>query len=783
MTERKLSPWESLYVAAERLIPPCAIQMLLTVEGEVDIELFRQQEKHVFEWDQSESILKTPLQEPGGAEIWVGKNQILFRVSHVLMDGRGALIWMRRIFKSLRGEPVGELDNRLTAQDLLTAVQSAKEGGGYQFANIPDSRKYFFQTKRITTARSNLLSKMAARIPEYFELESARIMVPVDLRRYVPEITHMGNLSAPIFLEVPKGIAWQKVQEQLLMRLFEKQELAQDRSLDGFLKLAPQWVIRSVLKSLLKWQDFKKSYRASAIISDFGKVNLSDFSTEIMKAVSLRAHPVHTGLVPLSIAMVDCGTHTEMGLACAEGDGLAQKCERFLDDLGGLVDFFEMRVRKTPDQIAVVCEDRQLTYRELDEKSKALEDERPIVAFSLPRTEQALIRILTILKSGAAYLPIDPEYPEERKNLMGPTFAEATAGKDLAYVLYTSGSTGQPKGVMIGHESLANYLLWARDFYHIEPKTRFGLFTSLSFDLSVSSLFLSLLWGNGVEIFPGQFDFEQIARITDSAGVNALKLTPTHLEYFCRLKMPADKFKRLIVGGEQFKASLAQKAQDLFGEACQIYNEYGPTEATVGCISYYDEHLDSVVMPIGKPMRGAEIYLINSEIYIAGDCLALGYLNQPELTREKFVLLPNQQRAYRTGDLGRIENGLWFFEGRVDAQIKIKGCRIEPAEIEEAMLTHPQVLQARVMGEEQSLVAYYVAAGELDGLVLKAYLREKLPSYLIPNLALQVHEISMSVHGKTQGALDSLQMLELMAELSADKKISPEDLQAIIRAC
>ena len=809
MPAQSISPWDSLYLIGESLIPPCAIQQLLTFEQPIEFESFKNLSESIYEWDQSEFIFKQPLKNTRKPEIWVGKNQILFRVSHAVMDGRGSLIWMRQIFKSLQGESINPTDNRLIVQDLIT---HSKQISHINFPGITNSKKYFFQTKLIKNSRSHLMAKIASRIPEYFGLDSARIMIPVDLRRYVPEITHTGNLSAPIFLDILKNNSWQEIQQQLLSKLAEKQELYQDLSFDFILKHAPGWVIKTILNTMLKLRYFM----AHAIISDLGKINLAEFSTSEIKAISFKPYPVHTGMIPLSIILADCGAHTEIVLSCSEGQGIFEKAKAFLDDLGGVLDFFETRVRKTPNQIAVICEDRELTYEELNQipPDPPFSKGGNLISFSRPRTEQALIQILQILKSGNAYLPIDPDYPEERCNFILEDSQNCPPIPNLAYVLYTSGSTGTPKGVMVSHESLANYLLWARDFYQINSNTRFGLFTSLSFDLSVSSLFLSLLFGNGVEIFPGQFNIEQIQKIANSPKINALKLTPTHLEYFCRFELAENKFERIIIGGEQLTKNLAQKAQNLFGNSCQIYNEYGPTEATVGCVAHaYHDSESNLVVSIGKAIRGTQINLINNEIYISGDCLALGYLNQPELTQEKFVFLPNKTLAYRTGDLARFENGLLFYEGRVDNQLKIKGFRVEPAEIEEAILSHPEVKQAQIIGQDQMLLAYYVSDSHLDNLFLKNYLKQKLPPYLVPNKLEQVDEIAMAISGKAvvcrpkrRGKIqdqiaeilnidpesiteqanfydlggDSLKMLELISELSVFRKLNQDEIRAII---
>ena len=328
-----------------------------------------------------------------------------------------------------------------------------------------------------------------------------------------------------------------------------------------------------------------------------------------------------------------------------------------------------------------------------------------IVGIMMERSIEMIIGILGILKAGGAYLPIDPEYPQERIDYMLKDSAakllvitnnkeSEKVGKwegekvhleeisnfpksssypfthlpsyfqsslNLAYIIYTSGSTGRPKGVMISHRNVVNYNCWAIKQYAREQKVSFPFFTSLSFDLTVTSIFTPLLSGNRVIIYEWEIAEILIGKIIEENRVEVLKLTPSHLKLIL-LDPGIDHFilwdgekkshiKQIIVGGELLETGLARGIVEKFNSEVAIYNEYGPTEATVGCMIYefspQKNFRESV--PIGTPCANTRIYLLDKnkkpvpigvpgEIYISGDGVARGYLNRPELTAEKFII-------------------------------------------------------------------------------------------------------------------------------------------------
>ncbi|EDY83629.1 ExsB family [Verrucomicrobiia bacterium DG1235] len=399
----------------------------------------------------------------------------------------------------------------------------------------------------------------------------------------------------------------------------------------------------------------------------------------------------------------------------------------------------------TPDRIALRQQSKTLTYKELWDQVEASArclNSRGIgpescVALIMPRSQETILSILAVLRAGAAYIPIDPTYPEERiakiladsgANCHIKSFSELLDGNkrselppfpksgDLAYVIYTSGSTGQPKGVEIEHRGLVDYIDWAEREYVRGEQLTYPLFTSLSFDLTVTSLFLPLVTGGELVVYP-QTSAEVDSAVIDVINENTvdfIKLTPSHLSLLKQLDLKRSRISRLVLGGEDLKLSLASTIAAQFGHPVELYNEYGPTECVVGCMIHrFDPTSDFAnesSVPIGRPADHVSLYLLNDrlqpvpegapgELCIARNGIARGYRNDPEKTALSFVANPYRpgERLYRTGDLARFSaKGVMTYLGRIDKQVKISGHRIELGEIEATLLRHPSVRNAFV---------------------------------------------------------------------------------------
>ncbi len=417
---------------------------------------------------------------------------------------------------------------------------------------------------------------------------------------------------------------------------------------------------------------------------------------------------------------------------------------------------FEDQVEKTPDNIAVESKDKRLTYKELNEKANQLArllrkkgvGSETTVSILLETSIDVPVAILAVLKAGGTYLPIGFEFPEERVNYMlndsktkillsrkslvegksfqcpiidldeedvyagdGKNLAPVTDVKSLAYIIYTSGTTGQPKGVMIEHQGLVNYICWASRKYVNKDQLNFALFTSISFDLTVTSIFTPLITGNTIIVHGGIDKSLYIEEVIEDSRVGIVKLTPSHLKLIRGKEVKNTSIKRLIVGGEDLKSDLARDIYNNFDRKVEIFNEYGPTETVVGSMIYqfnpgYDQRLS---VPIGVPIANTQVYLLNKhsqsipagvvgELYVGGDGVARGYLHNPGMTTEKFI--PNPfvpgKLIYKTGDLAvLLPDGNIEYKGRADNQLKIWGHRVETGEIESKIIDFQRMAHAR----------------------------------------------------------------------------------------
>lgn len=476
---------------------------------------------------------------------------------------------------------------------------------------------------------------------------------------------------------------------------------------------------------------------------------------------------------------------------------------------------FEEQVEKFPENTALIFNNEELTYRELNNRANQLANyllkkgvqTETTIAICLDRSFEMIIGILGVLKAGGGYVPVDPAYPRERADHIisdsncqmilsshtleskfqnstceiiymdrdfSPMEKESTENlnidvkpDNLSYIIYTSGSTGKPKGVMIQHNSLVNYISWAGQQYTGDEKLNFPLFTSFSFDLTVTSIFVPLTSGNTIIGYSDNDIMTVLPQIISDTRIGIIKLTPAHLE-LVKYEVFSESVKCLILGGDNLSVNLATIVTNM-NPNITIYNEYGPTEATVGCMIHkFDPYSDSYKsVPIGIPAANTTLYVLDKEmkpvaqgipgeLCIGGDGLARGYINRPDLTSEKFVQNPfdDSSKLYRSGDLVKfLSNGKLSFIGRIDSQVKIRGFRIEPGEIESAINSLQMVDDAVVLAKEDStgnkrLVAYLVSGSELNISDIRTELTQSLPDYMIPSLFVQIDDIPLTSNGK-----------------------------------
>ncbi|MBF4488244.1 amino acid adenylation domain-containing protein, partial [Flavobacterium sp. CSZ] len=477
---------------------------------------------------------------------------------------------------------------------------------------------------------------------------------------------------------------------------------------------------------------------------------------------------------------------------------------------------FERQAQNNPKAAALVFENTKVSYESLLDQVNSVSQyltgigvckgDRIILCFE-SHLEKAIVGMLAILKAGAVYVPVDPDYPSERINFIiedtqakyvlsnttdaglfaktavevilldkeYPVVSDAKGinilGSDAAYIIYTSGSTGNPKGVVVNHKNISDYVSGLSAAIAIESNASFGLMSTIATDLGNTVLFSSLVFGKTLHLFSKNSlrDVDYIQHYFTTQSIDCIKIVPS---YWRALELDAQggsPLKMIIFGGEELSTDLVRKIKSE-RPGISIINHYGPTETTIGKLLHVvDAHRDYYKIPIGRPFSNTRCYVVDEhlslcpqgiigELLIAGEGVSEGYLNHAELTSRKFiadVFTDKPQKLYRTGDLVLMHfNGEIEFKGRIDNQVKILGHRIELSEIENVLNSHDAISSSvvtlvRDANANQSLAAYVVyRTDRVEQTVLLDFLRSRLPGIMIPAAIVHIAEIPLTSNGK-----------------------------------
>ncbi|SDH80191.1 non-ribosomal peptide synthase domain TIGR01720/amino acid adenylation domain-containing protein [Paraburkholderia steynii] len=505
-------------------------------------------------------------------------------------------------------------------------------------------------------------------------------------------------------------------------------------------------------------------------------------------------------------------------LACAEPRSNLLQGRAQTSEFADVVAAFTHHANATPKQIAVTDAQRQLTFEELDRASsraaRALIEHGAVaeraVALCIDRSVDFVVALLAVLKSGAMAVPLDPAAPRERieasiaacdacgvfvaanalqietkapvlsLDKLIDTHSEAAcapiAPEQAAYLIYTSGSTGTPKGVVVSHRALADYVQGMLDELKFVPGASMAMVSTVAADLGHTTLFGALCSGRTLHLLPKEaaFDPDRFAATMRERGVGVLKIVPSHLHALLEAQQPADVLPAhaLVLGGESLPWTLVERITSL-RPACRVINHYGPTEATVGALTFdatanMSGASASAGVPTGRPLPNSRAFVLDAngapvpvggigELYLGGPGVARGYLGRASATAERFVPDASGARMYRTGDRVRLRaDGAIDYLGRLDDQVKIRGYRVEPGEVSATLRALGGVRQAETLAIQEDgrarLASFVVVQGESDEASLRTQLAARLPDYMVPATLTLCDAFPVTPNGKIDRA-------------------------------
>lgn len=728
---------------------------------------------------------RQPLSSSGRLlELVAGTDGLLFRCAHQLMDAEGLVFFATEFFRALRQEPCqGSRPGAVSLRRGPSANTPSWPIAGAPFQRPITGSGFCHEELRLTGEYPSPGAALMAALATHCDAP-AIFMVPTDLRRTRNLPATTANACNALFIEAQKGADHAESRAAILTALASNRQDTLSSAELRFLSL-PAWTMRATVRAAQGLMRARNRWLASALVSNVGPVALSDLSGGGFDARWARLLPFDMPGVALSVITLRHSGGLSVALSapgCAPLQAHKQCIHQALTALAipkseRLWDTLANAMTRHATRNALMDGSTVLTYQALARSVTTLSAElahqgvKPgtRVLIGSGRSADTVIAMLACLRLGVTFVPVDPEWPQDRIEYirtdcgaqlkLGGTdgvsvqaLVEQGKAKKVpppaegrvAYILYTSGSTGQPKGVVVGVQSLAGYIHWAAQAYLEGQPATFAFCTSPAFDLTLTTLLTPLTSGGAIKVFQGTA-LETATQMAADTDITAIKITPAHLKLLAALGSLPPAVTLYIVGGEALNTQLALQVS----KHAKVYNEYGPTEATVGCVVHQFNpatDLGYADVPIGQPIPGTVLNLEldgetpppgeYGELILSGDSLALGYLN-PAHEHDRFVVLPNGKRGYRTGDLVRTGPAGYEYGGRADRQVKLGGRRVELGEIE-AIAEASGFCRTFVAYVEPSPVGLQLKASAdmLDPEqvpALKAYLAQKLPAHMVPS--------------------------------------------------
>ncbi len=747
---------------------------------------------------------------------------VLIRFLHSVVDGQGALLFMQEFFQQKTSLLP---NNQVNDEQFVKHLSLSKDKmplNGHFMPNVKNisTRDFVWRSIALEGYYPGIIARLAKILSVQFKQNTARFLIPVDIRRHGKAGAHLGNLTLPIFLNVSKYDTWRQINGQLLYALKEKKELQKAAVYHFNYRSFPAWLRRMALRVWTGRIDKLKAYPVAGIISHLGRIDAGKWKLGDEALLSFTSLPVPQPMGVFSVVIAEYGRQTRLCISypkqmfnfqtekewwqqlemefCGEKKTL-QGPER--DWQENFLQCMERTARAHLNAPAVY-DGKVYSYADLLRASRHVAGAlkavyiRPgdVVLLRLPRSFALVAAVWGILRVGGVFVlnepeqscPVHADFEINEKNiaefLQGPAIEDlfySYKEEDELYRVFTSGSTGAAKAVRVSMKNFSNYILWAAETYAADFLPVMPLFTSLNVDLTLTSLFLPLVTGGCIKVFSAPFSVWTLEDIYQDEDINLIKCTPSHLRLYSE-KMSCHKAKALIVGGENFPVSLAA---GLLPVHRYIVNEYGPAETTVGSCFHFvtSENVKSGFIPIGRPIANTQISLFLSaskagergEICIWGHGVSLGYAG---LSSKSFALRDGRP-SYATGDIAWWSADGLVYEGRQDEQLKINGYRIESAEICARIKENPEIKDVFVLQIKGGLVAFVVGKNKIDFLAIRKYLQGKLPSYAVPQYIFQVQSLPLSSNGKTDKAALIKQAQEHLRDLKNTTPITVSSLR------